>query len=759
MALPKRLRSRKRKPETTSPKVNIDNDDEINSINGHVKTYKSLYIDLTHESGNEYKGDCPFCKGSSLHINNSTGQFHCKTCDKQGNKYTFMQFYYDYWLERTSVKQLDQIAKDRRLPPEAFQQADIAFDKSTGLFLIPLINAKGSMVNIGKWNINGKEARPVMMLAGCKTHLFNLHNLGKARTIILCEGPWDQIAMDYLLLENREKGVTTLAVPGASTFKEEWCQHFEGKNVILAYDNDDAGRKGSERVASTLTKNVKLASLSKIFWPESYPDKYDLRDYVVKHNHNPVKALENFYKLTQEVSRTKELTLETNCKTFQEIIEHSRSFVHMDKAVEDGLMMVISIILSSKIFEGSPYCPLWMFFVAPSGSGKSMCLESTKNLDEISWHNSLTPKTLVSGFKGDKGEDHSLLATIPGKTLLIEDFTSIMNLPAGDQDEIYGVLRTVYSGKYEKTFGHIGKRVYPDPSSGHETCHFAMVAASTGAIHADRRAHHGERFVKFQLFEGDVPDEEERINAAIDGAMQGKPPEVLLRDPVTSFVRNRLEEIESIPPEKRILPITPDTKKNITKLARIVSAIRAVIIRKGAELLTRPEKEVATRIAVQLAKVGQAVAWTLGEPEVNENVLPYIRRVALDTCFGFHRDILFTIAKHHPEGILMGDIVIEAAIKRATADRIVEDLLELKAIYATKAPGNSKGRRANLWHVSDNIYKLLEETKVLEEKIIPTNEAMPLLIDDPKEAKIRRKRADNPTPPKQSRRRKKPSED
>src|SRR5262249_15116475 len=91
---------------------------------------------------------------------------------------------------------------------------------------------------------------------------------GKAKTVLLCEGPFDALALDYSIgPQNRPKYVI-VAVPG--TFKEEWAQYFRGRKARLFFDNDDAGRKLTEKVAKLLLDGG-AAEVKALRWPEAGP--------------------------------------------------------------------------------------------------------------------------------------------------------------------------------------------------------------------------------------------------------------------------------------------------------------------------------------------------------------------------------------------------------------------------------------------------------------------------------------------------------
>ena len=47
-------------------------------------------------------------------------------------------------------------------------------------------------------------------------------------------------------------GTAVVAVPGAKNFDPSWAKLFAGREVILVFDDDDAGKAGAEKVAGIL---------------------------------------------------------------------------------------------------------------------------------------------------------------------------------------------------------------------------------------------------------------------------------------------------------------------------------------------------------------------------------------------------------------------------------------------------------------------------------------------------------------------------
>jgi DNA primase len=82
-------------------------------------------------------------------------------------------------------------------------------------------------------------------IRGSKAHLFNVEATD-AKDIYITEGEFDAIILSQL-------GYPAVGVPGASLFNASWKYLFSGADsVVLVFDGDDAGDRGSQRIASIL---------------------------------------------------------------------------------------------------------------------------------------------------------------------------------------------------------------------------------------------------------------------------------------------------------------------------------------------------------------------------------------------------------------------------------------------------------------------------------------------------------------------------
>lgn len=93
-----------------------------------------------------------------------------------------------------------------------------------------------------------------------RTRLYPPPSLWKPGLIWLCEGESD-------LLCALSQGLNaTTQTAGCGTWPDEFSEHFAGRDVVIAYDADQAGIKGARKAAESLLSHAKSVRI--IVWPE-----------------------------------------------------------------------------------------------------------------------------------------------------------------------------------------------------------------------------------------------------------------------------------------------------------------------------------------------------------------------------------------------------------------------------------------------------------------------------------------------------------
>lgn len=673
------------------------------------------------ESGEEAFGNCLFClKDKHFYINKKTGQYSCKVCEAKGNSSSFLANFLAACRKRTTKADYNTLARERGVSTQAIRNFAIA-RRDDGRWLIPYFNDKGAIRDLRVW----KSGSGAHSTKGCKTQLLGLDSLASAKPgskVWVCEGEWDALALFDLLQASSEDVV--VAVPGANIFKADWVPFFRGMTVHLCYDRDPAGDSGAKRAAEMLSSTAK--TIKKVNWPETVELGYDLRDFVHETGGGP-RALNTLQQALVELSwRDTALgdededgdgrhsmveglagfkpypvgEVEGEYPTFKETVDRFKKHIHLTMDMENALKIIFAHAFSTELGGD----PLWSYLISPPGSGKTLLLMSLRGSERCVYNSTMTPQSLVSGFQS--GADPSLLPQWNGKCAILKDMTEIMAAHPKAKEELYGTLRGAYDGHVKKNFGNGVVREY--------WLRFSLLAGVTPAINGDRLAMMGERFLKYEMLKGSDWNADTEIMAAINNITHEGEIEHELADAAGAFLARPLVKLPDIPMW---------VKNRIVALAQLIAALRANVEREiggDQKLLYRPTREVGTRLAKQLIKLGALLAHVDGKAEIDEDTYKLMERVAFDTAIGFHLEVIQAI-------MLAGgrtgrkELSTVLGLPETTLGRALEDLRMLGALERTTqedVPGKV-GRPGVEWSATPLIQDLWSRCMITTDGIKP----------------------------------------
>lgn len=228
---------------------------------------------------NQLYGSCPFCDDTRhFYVNSQDGRWDCKKCGTEGNVYTFLEQIVEMHRKATTDDDYRSLSRMRGLSTSMLKRYDLAWTGDR--WLIPIPAATGRIHDVRRWN---PRTGKIKSTTGCRAQLLGAHELAEADPDVpvwVCEGEWDAMALTWMISLRSNRSDIVVAVPGANTFKKEWGNLFHGRCVNLAYDNDDAGRKGATKAAGLL--GGVASSVHRVVWPDSKPSGFDVRDLVVE---------------------------------------------------------------------------------------------------------------------------------------------------------------------------------------------------------------------------------------------------------------------------------------------------------------------------------------------------------------------------------------------------------------------------------------------------------------------------------------------
>jgi hypothetical protein len=674
----------------------------------YLKSFEAHGIRFAAQNGDQAIGNCPFSdREDKFYVNMKTGLWDSKTAGLSGNLQTFLEEISNLYRSQFGKGELRQLSEDRKLPTEAFKDFEIGW--SGKKFSLPIRNGKGRVQDVRMFSPGGKT----LSTAGCKTGLLMAQKLASLPPsndpVYVCEGEWDTIALSWLLHKLSEPGLA-VGVPGAGSFKEDWCEWFRGRMVVSCYDHDEAGRAGEELLTNRLRYVAR--SISYVHWPEEVEAGFDLRDWIsygavikktAKKCFEELKGLikdkPRFLGSAPATAGTSERKSEwTKPATLTNVIETFKTWLHLENTY--AVEMMLAVALSCRI-EGDP---LWMFLVAPPGGAKTETLTSLALCPDVYMTSSLSPKSLISGSTMRNGADPSLIPKLNGKMLVIKDFTSILSMRDLDKDEIFGILRDAYDGRCGKEFGNGISRMYES--------RFTILAGVTPKIYELSQQHHalGERFLKICVGDNLVHHEEEQvIRRSIDNINQEIQMRWELQDVVQSFLSRAIHSGQ--------LPKVPSAiVRRIIALAKFGARLRGTVSRdiyRNEIMTSRPSAEVGSRLGKQLAKLGQSLAILHDRKEVNDHDYSVLKKVVLDTAPQRTEDVVRCMLNEAPtsdDSVPTRDLAKKTRYPLATVQRVLTDLNLLDIVDRA---GNATNHE---WTLSDYIRQCIHDAELYETK-------------------------------------------
>jgi DNA primase len=140
---------------------------------------------------------------------------------------------------------------------------------------IPVANRDGNIVfmKFAKSPFSGNRAPQMQAPPNSSVELYGWDTLlRQPARVVICDSEFDRLVLEA-------RGFPSVSsTAGAETFQGEWAKHFEGiEHVYICLSRDEAGRRGSERIARLIPK-ARVVEL-----PE---DVSDAADYFVRGKKN-----------------------------------------------------------------------------------------------------------------------------------------------------------------------------------------------------------------------------------------------------------------------------------------------------------------------------------------------------------------------------------------------------------------------------------------------------------------------------------------
>lgn len=688
--------------------------------------------------------DCPFCGKTKFTVLTKTGQARCWACGvSEGsgngvNATSFIRMYHKK-LKRANANEFgEKYREDLRdnrglISTEVIQKLELVHDGTN--WLIPAYNADCVMVQLYKYTAygSGMTCLPTPTL-GAGMFGLNLFKK-KVKQIDIVEGVWDLAAM----LEVYEAGLVNhnvVGIPGVTSFKDVWTKLTSGSEVVVWFDNDHPKEDGTLKGGIVGTKFVgsKLAHCEKppkdlrvLKWgPEGYDleldNGIDVRD-VVTGKARP-KALENgdgsglppitlqnmpstgsqrglqgrlrrFNALRDrlallppewlqkgkktKVDKTKE------CTDFEQVLDAWRSCMRWREDLEHVLVSMLAVVLSTEQLGDQ----LFLQVIGDAGSGKTRFCDAFLTSPTCHALEHLTG--FHSGWKGDDGEDYSLIARIDRKTLITPEGDVLMSSPNFAQ--IMSQQRRIFDG----TSGASYKNQKEDVRyTGLRT---PWIIAGTPTLMDSDQSRLGDRFLRVCIA---TPDHEERrliqrsvAKTALISVMQKS----CAKD--KNLNESRMTEAYQLT-GGYVSHLRDNAEKLLGRLEIDDDNLFDRCIDFGefaADFRARPNpeekkesndtKEMPTRLTHQFLRFVCCAAAVRGETKISEDSYNVLKRVVCDTAKGRTLELCTHLFKNQPKGLPMKALFNRVNAAEPEIRKMVRFLRSIKVVRKDE-PGLTK---------------------------------------------------------------------
>jgi len=287
-----------------------DRDEVLDKL--HVVEFYASYGVELKQTGSSLIGKCPFHDDTkpSFSVQPEHGLFNCFSCGESGSpfdlvmrieKVGFPEAFQKLAevagveLKHASVKKAEEplleekadnphsaLLKNQERIDYLRQHRGISLESITKWKLgwagervvIPVRDKHGNLVNLRmhKPSCTKDEEKTISVSGHGKLRLFPALP-PDGDPVLIVEGELDCIKA------NQEGFSAVSGTAGCFNWNVELSRRLSGRNVVVCYDNDENGIKGSAKVAAMLSSVAE--SVRVLQWPKGTPDKYDITDFFI----------------------------------------------------------------------------------------------------------------------------------------------------------------------------------------------------------------------------------------------------------------------------------------------------------------------------------------------------------------------------------------------------------------------------------------------------------------------------------------------
>lgn len=729
-----------------------------------LKPYLFHGLDL-NAVGKEATTDCPFCgREGKLSINSGSGVFRCLTCNEKGNAHVFIRRLFEESMKATYETRrydslLSALLEERGILEERTAKAwGLCRSILTPHWMLAGYGIDGKLNQLYRYvNIPGRKFMwlPTPTLGHQLHGVFPLSR--KAETIHVCEGPFDGMIWWETLghaapaseaeqedghrfnyvpdakRSVRSNGVAVVAVPGCGTFLPNWVEAFSGRDTVILFDSDHprvnektgkteppAGFEGVKRVAGILGESDKPPrSVRYLRWGEGGYDPElesgtDVRD-ILKVDSDTSERVRTLSLLLahvadlyegEAVAKWDDTQLATlACTSYKELIQNWRKAIKWTDGLDIALSAMLAAIMSTKQVGDQ----LWLKIMSPPSTGKTTLAEGLAVAKQFVKATD-TVRGFTSGYKLPDGSTHDLATLINGMTLITIDGDTLLQLP--NLPNVLSEARRLYDGSLNSHFKNgMGKDV-----GGHR---MTWLLCGTASLRQLDSSELGARFLDCVIMDGiDAELENEIVTRATHAAFRNvlktadKSAETQQSEEVTrarqitggyvEYLRKNAGDLLST------VDVNDQTIENVGQLAKFIAYMRA---RPSSRQDETAEREMATRLAGQLARLSVCLSVVLNRSSVDTEVLRRVRKIALDTARGYTLDICRIIHEEGEEGAEPRAIAVLISSPETEVKKLLRFLKRIQVLDVRTFSGKGVSRTQK-WFLTEPFRELWESVFV-----------------------------------------------
>lgn len=579
--------------------------------------------------------------------------------------------------------------------------------------------------------------------------------------------PWKKGKSKQLLSR-----VNIFATPSANVYLDKWNYYFKGKKARLLYDNDwprvrcvgckksypnssqeevketcpkcgevgkppigpPSGYEGMKKALTGMFAGNKPESAEVLMWGDGgytteFPHRYDIRDYL---NNLPLEnradGIRKLWKLMKPVTKewldelpvrsagiTKENIQPVACSDWRVLKTAWMKAMRWRPEMGDILAVMLAVALSTDQVGDQQ---LFLKVIGDAGSGKTRFCDAmavSKKYCKVLEHLTGFHSGYV-GKKGDEGKDFSLISRINKKTLITPEGDVMISAP--NFLEVMSQQRRIFDGKSSATYKN-----QPEEKE-YNGLRTPWIIAGTPAMFNTDQAKLGDRFMT--IWWNQPPEEEKReiIKTVIRNALRAVRTEMEDHKDKTidakmrtayeltgGYVNHLRENAGRI--IRNVAVDEDELERRVMILAEFVADMRA-----SPSLDTRKDiqatKELPSRFAHQLVRLGVCVAGVLQKPSVDDRVYEILRKVAIDSSKGRSLEVVKFLYQQGPKGYTSGGL---CRITENTATRNIELLRFLKKLNILELFQPTKRSTGGI--SEHKKWRLTERTVDIMEQVFP----------------------------------------